>query len=445
MKLENIYLQSPVFVQQLLTNLQGQKIKTQRYNQEFYDIYNAYISAQPISVQINDFRNFLKIAYCTPYWKNIFEQYQFDFNKNDILAELKKLPILTKNIVKDNYKNICNYSTGEDYISHKTSGTTGSGLVFPYTKRMEHHQWAVWWRYRNWHGININTWMGWFGGRSIANIKQTKPPYWRVSYPTKQVFFSAHHLTLDTVESYYYEIVSRKLSWLHGYPSQLSLLSSLLKKAGINSIDCIKHITVGAENLLENQRSIIEDVFKVNVVQNYGLAEGVANFSQDINGSLVPDMDFAYTEFIPLNPSDPSKCRIVGTGYRNNAFPLIRYDTGDIADVKWLKDGTPVIKSVDGRQEDYITLKNGVKLGRLDHIFKDIVEVDEAQIEQVSQDNINLNIVKGAGYKETMYEKLIIEEAKKRFGEVIKIKINYMSSIPRSKTGKFSFVISRVK
>ena len=58
-----------------------------------------------------------------------------------------------------------------------TSGTTGSGFNFPETREMEQKQWAVWWRFRKWHGINSSMWCGWFGGRLIASINQKNPPF----------------------------------------------------------------------------------------------------------------------------------------------------------------------------------------------------------------------------------------------------------------------------
>jgi len=445
MNSEQLYLNSPVIIQNLLVNLQGYKLNSTRYNSGFAKIYNEYLLSNPQTVDINSLHSFLQSASAVPYWNKKFSQYKINFDLgSNIFEEVKKLPILTKKEVKENIGNIANNRVDDKISYHKTSGTTGSGMVFPQTLSMEHHQWAVWWRYRNLHGINFNTWMGWFGGKSIASINQSKPPYWRISRPTRQVLFSAHHLSLSTVESYYQEIVKRNISWLHGYPSQLSLFANLIKKAGIRNLPGVKHITVGAENLLKVQKSSIEEVFGVKVVQNYGLAEGVANISETPDGNLIPDLDFAFVEFIPFDPANPKKCRIVGTNYRNRAFPLIRYDTGDIANIDWKENGDYRIISIDGRNEDYITLPNGVKLGRLDHIFKNIIEIDEAQIEQLSSTKIQINIVKGSNYEERSHGIRIIDEAKKRFGKDVEISIKYVESISRNASGKFRFVISRI-
>ena len=44
--------------------------------------------------------------------------------------------------------------------------------------------------------------------------------------------FSPIHLSIDTVENYYNELIKRNLKWIHGYPSQIALFASLIKEKG---------------------------------------------------------------------------------------------------------------------------------------------------------------------------------------------------------------------
>jgi len=186
-------------------------------------------------------------------------------------------------------------------------------------------------------------------------------------------------------------------------------------------------------------------VFGVKVYQHYGLAEGVANISQGVDGQFYIDRDFCLVELVPIDKTNPSECKIVGTNYNNLAFPLIRYDTGDIATVLWGEDNAPTILSIDGRQEDYITLPNGTKLGRLDHIFKDLTEVNEAQVYQPNKNKIILKIVKGPNYYNVNQEKALIKETRKRLGSEIEIDIQYYEKIQRTKSGKLRLVISEIE
>lgn len=443
MFLEKIYNASPVFVQNVFCSVKGFLICRKRFNKNFKRQLSLYCANyyQPEE----ELRHFLEAICNVPYYRKLFKECAFDVRAKDIYSELRKLPILTKQDVKDHLDEIVNHSfKGETYWMH-TSGTTGSGLVFPCSREMENKQWAVWWRYRLEHGIELDTWCGWFGGRTIISPKNERPPFWRINYPGRQVMLSAYHLNKDSVKLYYQKLKESKLTWLHGYPSQIALLASFLLDQGLEPLRCISHITFGAENLLESQTHIIQTAFPdAKLAQHYGLTEGVANLSQDLKGNWKVDEDFAYVEFIPLSEDDPTTCRIVGTAFSNYAFPLVRYDTGDVAKVERHLDGRIRIMSIDGRKEDYISLPNGVKLGRLDHLFKDLVNIQEAQIYQKSFSEIEFRIVKRKGYGEAD-EQLLWKEIRFRIPETVHVTIAYLDKIPRTNSGKLRLVISEIK
>ena len=126
-------------------------------------------------------------------------------------TEIKKLPILTKEKVKNNYNIILNNFEKDKSKLISTSGTTGSGLTFPIKNDMDRRQWAIWWRYRKWHGIKFGTWCGWFGGRKILSYEIKKHPYWKMNYPLKQIMFSSHHLNINTVNYYLDKIIKTRL------------------------------------------------------------------------------------------------------------------------------------------------------------------------------------------------------------------------------------------
>ena len=445
MDYENIFFQLPNFLQIILVNLKSFYIKHTRYDKQFFKYLSYYRNSDMHLTDINQLESFIRFASHTKYWSRIFKEYQFNIDSDNLEKELLKLPVISKDEARLYTHDIQNTARISKKILVHTSGTTGGGMVFPSTREMEQRQWAIWWRYRKWHGIEMNTWMAWFGGRLIISIHKDRPPYWRVSYSTRQVMFSQFHLNLDTVELYYNELISRKIKWLHGYPSQIALLAKLIKEKGYTGFPDLSIITIGAENFMEHQRLIISEVFDVPVRQHYGLAEGVANISEDEEGNLCVDKDFCCVELIPFDETNSDKCRIIGTNYNNVAFPLIRYDTGDIAHVQWMDDNTPKIISIEGRNEDYITLKNGVRLGRLDHIFKNLTHIVEAQIFQSSLDLVVVRIVKDPMYDEENEEEKLLKEIEKRFSDWINVEIEYLERIQRTQSGKLKFVISLVK
>ena len=442
---ENLYNNSPVIIQNLMCSFKGYLICRKRYNKIFFQQLKKYEDGE-YNQQLRLLK-FMKNIKEVPFYQKLYKEYNFNINSDDIYKEIRRLPILNKETVKNNIDKIINRSYKGKCDIKKTGGTTGSGLNFPYSFEMENQQWAVWWRYRRWHGINFNTWCGWFGGQHIISIKQRKYPYWRINKPGKQVMFSAYHLNIKTIEYYYNEIIKRQLTWLHGYPSQISLLASNILDKKLLPITTITHITIGSEKLLESQIENIKDVFPKAVIrQHYGLAEGVANISENKDGKFVIDDDFCYIEFIPISDDNPNLCRIIGTGFVNEAFPLVRYDTGDIAEIKISQEGKVNIISIYGRTEEFITLPNGVKFGSaaMSLMFKKITNIKETQIYQKDLFNIELNIIKGNDYTQADENKLI-KEIRERITDDVNIKINYVDKIERTISGKLRLVKSEVK
>jgi phenylacetate-CoA ligase len=205
-------------------------------------------------------------------------------------------------------------------------------------------------------------------------------------------------------------------------------------------------VTVGSENLLPQQKLAIEKAFGTSCRQHYGMGEGVGNISECPEGNLHVDEDYANIEFLP---TDSNSYRIIGTNYTNYAFPIIRYDVGDLVRLEDPEKRCPcgltgrLVRSIDGRKEDYILTPDGRRIGRLDHIFKDMVNIKECQIFQEHEDRVVFRVVCGKEYTKKD-EKRLLREARIRLGNRIVIEIDYVRTIERTSQGKLRFVISKI-
>jgi phenylacetate-CoA ligase len=244
---------------------------------------------------------------------------------------------------------------------------------------------------------------------------------------------------------YVEELRQRRLLWLHGYPSLLSTLAAHLLDREIDLGYRVRWITIGAENLMSHQAELIHRAFGVRPRQHYGMSEGVANISECEQGSLHVDEDFAVVEFLP-HPSG-SGYRIVGTNLSNLATPLLRYEVQDLATLAETACGCGrpgrIVASVDGRQEDYILLPGGARLGRLDHVFKDLTIIREAQIVQGRVGEVSVRVVRSRGYG-AADERRLLKELRSRIGVDTAVSIDYVETLPRSRTGKLRFVVSEL-
>ena len=451
MNLERIYRWMPIPVQNAACCAAGMRIRLTRYGREFHKLLRQaeartfWSCCQIKALREERLRRFVYHAATTvPFYREQFADHGIDPNSIRSLDDLSQLPVLDKATVQARCVDLLSESVlpRNRRLAH-TSGTTGGGLRFYVTTGSIQQQWATWWRYRRWHQLDLDVWCGYFGGRSVVPLAQQRPPYWRYNIPGRQILFSGYHMSPGTMGYYVDEIRRAKPAWLHGYPSLLALLAGYLLDRGERLGFALRWITVAAENLLPQQAGLIEEALGVAPIQHYGMAEGVANISQCPHNKLHVDDDFSAVEFLENNGGG---YRVVGTNFSNPAFPLLRYDVGDLVhlDSQPCPCGRPgrVVSSVDGRQEDYIELKNGARLGRMDHIFKDLINIREAQIFQDVPGMVVVRVVRGDGY-EAQDERRLLQEFRQRVGDQAEIRVDYVDRLPRSKTGKLRFVVSQ--
>lgn len=389
---------------------------------------------------------FLAQVQHVPYYRKIIEQNVIDINSSDIYAEMDKFPILKREEIIANYDQIVN----KEYkgVTHDigSSGTTATSLVFPCPLERHTKLSAVWWRNRISLGIKFDSWMIWFGGNVVIPIEQNHGPYYKVNFFLKRVMFSAFHLTTDTISEYHSTLKKMPIKWIHGHAHNIVLLSTLITENHLEKLEHIKFITTGADSLFDWQRKLIQEAFPNAIIrQIYGLTEGVASICEDINGELIVDEDFAYTEFLPLDENNPELCRIVGTGFNNPAFPMIRYETGDLATVKTDENGVRHILQIDGRTVDSIKLPNGRRISSTSMTnFEYTQQVKEVQFYQEDLYNIYVRIVRRPGYDDEE-EKKVIASIRERLPQEVKIHLEYVDKIERTKNGKIRYIISNVK
>lgn len=449
MDLEAVYHLLPLPLQTVALNLEGWRLERRRYAPPYPEIESSVNSRLGLSGNVlRDYqarrlaRHFVA-AVNSPFWKHRFNEFGVRPSADDPFAELVKLPVLTKPEVKAAAAAIFNQDLDSRTLnSRHTSGTTGSGLKFWETHDCERETWATWWRYRSWHGLTRETWCGYFGGRSLVPLSQNSPPFWRENTVGRQLMFSAYHLGDATAPEYFSALADHTIEWLHGYPSIISMLAKYKSALGMNYRPRI--ISFGAESLTISQRAAIADAFPDTVlIQHYGQAEAVANISQCPSGALHVDEDFSWVEFLPVS-AHAGLFRIIGTNWTNPAFPLFRYDTGDVVTLSEIEcscgSSWRVVGDIDGRIEDFVELPNGTKVGRLDHIFKNLINVTEAQIRQEKSGKLTFAVVRGENYSDAD-EKALLVESRKRLGNEISINIEYCEIIPRTRSGKLRLVV----
>ena len=162
-------------------------------------------------------------------------------------------------------------------------------------------------------------------------------------------------------------------------------------------------------------------------------------------------MLYGYTELLdnnnnPVKPGETGK--IIATGFSNYAFPLVRYNTGDMAILSKNQGcdcgrGGVLLDTVTGRIEDYLITPNSKMVGRMAHIFKGVDGVRNGQIIQEEVSKVIIKIASDEIYNK-ISENKILNNLRERLGEKIEIEFQYVNEIPKEKNGKYKFIISRL-
>ncbi len=410
--------------------------------------YEARTFADPDEVrELRDarLRAFVLYAYqAVPYYHELFDQAGLHPLEINTLSDLASLPVTSKADVQERRSEFLSRS-----IPHRrwkllsTSGSTGSGLTVTTTPEAVQEQWAVCWRYWRWHGIERGTWIGICGSPSAVSPRQQTPPFWRYNRPGHELVFSSLHTSSKNMPDYVSALRRKKPPWLRGLASQLALIAAYLVQTNTDLGYEVRWITTSTENLLPQQSNLIEKAFGVKPRQHYAMVEAIANFSECDKGKLHVDEELAATEFIPITEN---RFRVVGTNVSNPAMPLVRYECNDHVTIdpgESCSCGRPgrVVTSIDGRQEDYIVLRNGIRLGRLDRIFNGFPNIKEAQIRQDKVGEI-IFLVRVSAHYTKEEEKRLRDVIGKTISDGSRIAIEYVDEIPRTKNGKLRCVVS---
>ncbi|MDG5801068.1 hypothetical protein QA597_11920, partial [Marinilabiliaceae bacterium ANBcel2] len=248
------------------------------------------------------------------------------------------------------------------------------------------------------------------------------------------LYLSSYNLNSKTINAYLKEIKNFRPIAIEAYPSSIYSLALLMQDYGVK-ID-IPLVFTSSEPLYMYQKNVIEKNFNCKIFDWYGNAE------RTIALQLGDDSRYYEPPLYSINEYEEN--HVLTTGLINDSFPLIRYRVDDILkDVR--KERFVSIGAITGRIDDVVLLKDGTRIGRLDHIFKSVNNIKSAQILQNNDYSLRIFIDKEAGYSQED-EELITKNTMDYVGDTCEISYTYCSAskFERVKSGKFQFVINRI-
>jgi phenylacetate-CoA ligase len=305
------------------------------------------------------------------------------------------------------------------------------------------------WRLRRLSGVGFRDPHLSFGGQMIVPFRQRRPPFWRTNRYGGQTLFSLYHMSPENLPAYLDAIHDSPARYAQGYPSSMHLLGTAMLAAGRPlPPGRLAAVFTSSESLLAFQRETIERAFGAPVRDRYGTSEFAVSMTACPENRLHVDMEFCIVEVEKTEETDEYvRGPLLVTGLGNDACAFLRYRIGDVGTrlKRPCACGRPgdVYADVDGRIEDYVVTPDGRRVGRLDHIFKELPDVAEAQILQETQEAIDVLVVPRTRWKADS-ERSLLKEIRSRLGEEIGVNVRQVDAIPREANGKFRAVKSRV-
>ena len=460
---ESVYDFLPVALQNAAVSIKGWQFHRSRYlSLSFKETSeelerNEHLSLDALKeLQFWTFRKFAEFCYeKSPYYHNLWDSE--GLHPNDIRnpGDVRLVPIVRKQDLRARTEEFFTEEIRRGMTAVHTSGTTGSPLTVYFSKEDSGRRYAFLDRCRRWAGVKIGQRRATFTGRSIISQSQRKPPFWRSNRPGKQLLFSSYHLSRPHLSSYVDALAEFQPEIVDGYPSSIHIVADyILRKRNARPIRP-RAILVSAETVLPHQRLAIETAFGAKLYNQYASSEGAPFVSECKSGRLHVHLDSGLVEILDDegNEARPGQVgQMVVTSFTTHVVPLLRFAIGDNAVPS--RDGVscdcglplPTIEAVVGRVDDVLYTAERGFVGRLDTVFKSVPNsIVEAQIAQTAPETIILRVVPDRIRYRPEHADMVVEEMRKRLGQMVEIRVQEVDSIPRSANGKMRPVINLCK
>lgn len=413
----------------------------------------SYLSEDEIrNLRERKFRKLLKQSLNSSYYSGVLKKAGLNPD-NIVLEDLKKLPFLTKEIIRQQGDSLLTKPKSMLY-QNASGGSTGEPVVFYQDDNYADNIWATM--------MVILEMCGWRYGARIARLWGAPQDKYKfetlkgrlVYFLQNTRFYDSFNMSEENMLKYHYDMTKHKPDIIICYASSVYLLAKFLKKRGLKPSYPSISINTSAETLMPHMRNTLEEVFGREIYDKYGSREisGIACECSEHKGLHIFEDNVILECLDPVTGENvyEKPGELVITDLNNMGMPFIRYRIGDMGVVSGEKCGcgrnTIMLRKVLGRITDNFYLKDGriVHGEYFTHLFYGKRGIKNFRFTQNKEDDFLLEIVKDRDYTDEHLNK-ILYEIKKVIGDKVLLKVEFRDKIPDTATGKYRFTISKVR
>ncbi|MFA6006392.1 MAG: glycosyltransferase [Candidatus Paceibacterota bacterium] len=381
------------------------------------------------------------------YYHDLFEKLGITPDDITCLDDLRKLPFLDKQTVRENlYFDLFSDNHDKKNIYRiSTSGSTGQPFICYADRTQLEIRWAATLRSQEWTGYRfgdrcLRLWHQTIGMNTSQIVREFID-----AFMTRRKFIPAYRMKRENLPAIVRLIAQSKASLIDGYAESFNMLAQYVRDNPLTQIRP-KGIISSAQSLPPQSRTTVEQVFMTKVFDKYGAREfsGIAYECNAHRGHHIMAEQYIVEIIKDGKPAKPGEVgEVVITDLNNFCMPFIRYRIGDLAtatdEVCSCGRGLPLMGEIHGRTQAIIigTRKQYVPGSFFLHLFKEFdYGIRQFQVEQREFGTIILRIIKGPRYTDDLLTE-IFKILQDYLGPDLKIEVQFLEAFPLGRTGKF--------
>ena len=452
MTLAGLYARAPIPLQDAMSTAYGVREVHRRYTGRFkrnvleLKAREWWSPEQLVEDQAARLRAL--VTYCAariPHYRDEFARLGIGPADIRSVEDLAVLPLLDKETVRAHRDRFLPDERRPKLVAQATGGSTGTPMQYFVTLDAMRFNYAVYEaRSRHWAGVRFGDRLASLQGALIIPEGQRSGPLWRHNYAFNQLYLSVYHLSEANLPRYIAALDDFEPVVVASYPSVLHRIARhLLERGDIGRINP-RSIISTSETLLPHVRHDIELAFGCRVFNGYSLGELVVYASECPHGDLHLSPEFGVTELIDHEGGH----EIVATGLCNLGMPLLRYRTGDLAELAApgtarCGRGLPCLAELRGRVDDVVRTPDGGVVGPsiIAVPFQRATNLRRAQVRQDSLDRVLvlLETTPDWGPDDARY---LEAQLRRVLGPDLVIDCERVDTLPRTSGGKERVIVS---
>lgn len=384
-----------------------------------------------------------------PYYRELFRTHHIDPRAITSRAALAEVPLLTRDIVRERYRDLIDPAHRGSNLKKGTSGSTGKPLKFEYSPDSEHWRQAI--------KMRGYSWAGYRPGRKTFfywAAVSAAPPSLKVRVDRalrRETFFDsmkqdegARRAALRILQRTQPEVIVC-------YTQSCTQFARWIVDNGLRDWDDIP-VICGAEAVFQADRAILSKAFGPGIFETYGSRETmlIAAECEQHAGMHLSEENLVVEitsngRALPFGESGD----VAVTDLHNYGMPMIRYVNGDVATLasdEICRCGRSLrrLARVDGRRADTLFDRDGNAIpGIVFHVlFSDARRelVQQFQAVQNARGEVVLKVVRGREFAEDAFRNVT-----GRFSEYLRglpFTVEFHEAIaPHQGTGKMQTIV----